>query len=47
MPPNQTVTSYITFMQHNVSGKWAAVTITPAGRIRQWTYDGNAWSAVN
>ncbi len=22
---------------------WAAVSVTPAGRIRVWTYDGTAW----
>jgi Tfp pilus assembly protein FimT len=47
-PPNFTPTSFITFIQNTQSGKWQAVTVTPAGRIRQWAYDGtSAWSPLN
>lgn len=47
-PPNYTPTSFITFMQQSQSGKWQAVTVTPAGRIRQWAYDGTStWSPLN
>jgi prepilin-type N-terminal cleavage/methylation domain-containing protein len=40
-------TSYITFFQNTQSGNWEAVTLTPAGRIRQWRYDGSTWSSLN
>ena len=40
-------TSYITFLQNTQSGNWEAVTLTPAGRIRQWRYDGSNWSSLN
>jgi len=40
-------TSYITFIQNTQSENWEAVTLTPAGRIRQWRYDGSTWSALN
>ena len=47
-PPNYTPTSFITFLQNTQSGKWQAVTVTPAGRIRQWSYDGTStWSPMN
>lgn len=36
---------YILFVQHQVDGSWAAVTITPGGRLRVWFYSGNAWSS--
>ena len=39
--------SYITFIQNTQSGNWEAVTLTPAGRIRQWRYDGSTWSGLN
>jgi prepilin-type N-terminal cleavage/methylation domain-containing protein len=41
-------TSYITFIQNQESGDWMAITVTPAGRVRQWQYDnaGN-WSPRN
>jgi Tfp pilus assembly protein FimT len=45
--PFLTPTSYVTFFQNSQSQKWAAVTVTPAGRIRQWSYDGSNWSPVN
>jgi len=40
-------TSYITFLQNTQNGKWEAVTISPAARIRIWSYDGTTWSAMN
>lgn len=40
-------TSYITFLQNSQSTKWEAVTVTPAGRIRIWSYDGTSWSPLN
>jgi prepilin-type N-terminal cleavage/methylation domain-containing protein len=42
-------TSYITFVQNTQSGKWNAITVTPAGRIRIWGYDGttSTWSPLN
>ena len=47
-PPNFTPTSFITFMQNLQSGSWQAVTVTPAGRIRLWSYDGSStWSPMN
>lgn len=42
-----TLTSYITFMQNVQNQNWEAVTVTPAGRVRQWRYDGAAWSSLN
>ena len=46
--PYLTPTSFITFIQ-DTNGGWAAVTVTPAGRVRQWRYDtsGNSWSPLN
>ena len=41
-------TSYITFVQNTQSGNWEAITVTPAGRIRLWSYDGTStWTALN
>lgn len=40
-------TSYITFLQNAQSTKWEAVTVSPAARIRIWSYDGTTWSAMN
>lgn len=40
-------TSYLSFLQNGQSGKWEAVTVTPAGRIRQWGYDSGAWFSLN
>jgi|GraSoiStandDraft_41_1057321.scaffolds.fasta_scaffold54193_4 prepilin-type N-terminal cleavage/methylation domain-containing protein len=47
--PFLTPTSYITFVQNIQSAKWEAVTVTPAGRIRQWVYDEStsSWSPMN
>ena len=45
--PYLTPTSFITFIQ-DTNGGWEAVTVTPAGRIRQWNYDGaGTWSPLN
>ena len=46
--PYLTPTSFITFIQ-DTNGGWAAVTVTPAGRVRQWAYDstGNSWSPLD
>jgi type II secretory pathway pseudopilin PulG len=40
-------TSFITFLQNTQSTKWEAVTVTPAGRIVTWSYDGAGWSPLN
>jgi type II secretory pathway pseudopilin PulG len=45
--PSMTPTSYITFLQNTQSAKWEAVTVTPAGRIGIWAYDGTTWSQLN
>ncbi|PYX81925.1 MAG: hypothetical protein DMG70_17265 [Acidobacteria bacterium] len=42
-----TVTSYVTFIQNTQSGKWEAITVNPAGRIRLWAYEGTTWSPLN
>jgi Tfp pilus assembly protein FimT len=39
-------TAYWTFLQSNSTGAWQAVTITPAGRIRKWFYNGSTWSKL-
>ena len=40
-------TSYITFLQNSRNTKWEAVTVTPAGRIGIWSYEGTYWSPLN
>jgi prepilin-type N-terminal cleavage/methylation domain-containing protein len=45
--PSMTPTSYITFLQNAQSTKWEAVTVTPAGRIGIWSYNGTSWSPLN
>ena len=45
--PYQPPTSYITFLQNSRTTKWQAVTVTPAGRVRVWSYQGTAWSPMN
>lgn len=45
--PFITPTSYVVFMQNIQGGSWEAVTITPAGRIREWSYNGTSWSPLN
>lgn len=47
LTPTGVPTSYITFLQNAQDQNWEAVTVTPAGRIRQWRYDGNTWSSLN
>ena len=42
-----TPTSYISFMQNTQGAAWQAVTVTPAGRIARWAYDGTTWSRMN
>ena len=44
---SMTPTSYITFLRNSQSTKWEAVTVTPAGRIGIWSYDGTTWSPLN
>lgn len=39
-------TAYWTFFQDSKSGSWQAVTITPAGRIKKWFYNGSTWSKL-
>jgi Tfp pilus assembly protein FimT len=47
-PPNFTPTSFISFLQNVQDGRWRAITVTPAGRIRQWSYDGaGTWSPLD
>lgn len=36
-----TPTSYMTFVQNTQNGQWGAITVTPAGRIREWIYDSS------
>lgn len=45
--PYITPTSFITFMQNTQGGAWEAVTVTPAGRIREWRYSGTSWTPLN
>lgn len=46
--PYLTPTSFITVIQDQ-NGSFGAVTVTPAGRVRQWSYDtvANSWSPLN
>ena len=39
-------TAYWAFFQDSKSGTWQAVTITPAGRIKKWFYNGSTWSKL-
>jgi Tfp pilus assembly protein FimT len=39
-------TAYWTFFQDSKSHTWQAVTITPAGRIKKWFYNGSTWSKL-
>jgi prepilin-type N-terminal cleavage/methylation domain-containing protein len=44
LPP----TSFITFLQNAENGRWEAITVTPAGRVNLWMYDGtSSWSSLN
>ena len=41
-------TSYITFLKNVRSSSWEAITVSPAGRIREWSYDGSGnWQPMN
>jgi prepilin-type N-terminal cleavage/methylation domain-containing protein len=40
-------TAYWIFLQNNISQKWGAITVTPAGRIQRWLFSGapgNTWN---
>jgi Tfp pilus assembly protein FimT len=39
-------TAFWTFLQNSKTGAWQAVTITPAGRIKRWFYNGTAWTKL-
>jgi Tfp pilus assembly protein FimT len=39
-------TAYWTFLENTKSSTWQAVTITPAGRIQKWYYDGTNWDKL-
>lgn len=46
--PAMAATSYMTFMKNIRSQDWAAITVTPAGRIHLWSYGGSGtWSPMN
>ena len=38
-------TAYWIFFENTVTVQWSAVTITPAGKIQKWSYNGT-WKAV-
>jgi prepilin-type N-terminal cleavage/methylation domain-containing protein len=37
-------TVYVILLQHNITQQWAAITVTPAGRVRVWIWNGSAWA---
>ena len=39
-------TAYWTFLENTKSSTWQAVTITPAGRIQKWYYNGSTWTKL-
>lgn len=41
--------SYLLFIQNSQDGRWEAVTLNPAARIREWAYDAKSatWSPLN
>ena len=45
--PFITPTSFITFIQNTQGGAWEAITVTPAGRVREWRFNGTTWSGLN
>jgi prepilin-type N-terminal cleavage/methylation domain-containing protein len=47
--PFTTATSYMTFMKNVRSSSYEAITVSPAGRIRLWSYSGSSgtWSPMN
>jgi hypothetical protein len=45
-PTGSTIAAYQIFLtdtRPTGSNGWAAVTVSPAGRIRVWMWDGSAW----
>jgi type II secretory pathway pseudopilin PulG len=40
------LTAYWTFLENTQSRTWQAVTITPAGRIQKWYYNGTNWDKL-
>jgi len=41
-------TSFITFIQSDMTTIWEAITVTPASRIREWScWDSTTWNARN
>jgi type IV fimbrial biogenesis protein FimT len=40
-------TGYVTYLQSQETQNWMAVTVTPAGRIQVWNYDGTNWNKQN
>lgn len=41
--------AYVNCFQSRSSGNWEAVTVSPAGRVREWSYDASSstWSPLN
>jgi Tfp pilus assembly protein FimT len=39
-------TAFWIFFRNRISGELQAVTVSPAGRIRKWYYDGTAWFGI-
>jgi|SRR5580704_14280753 prepilin-type N-terminal cleavage/methylation domain-containing protein len=39
-------TAFWTFLENTKSSSWQAVTITPAGRIQRWFYNGTTWTKL-
>jgi Tfp pilus assembly protein FimT len=39
-------TAYWTFLENTKANSWQAVTITPAGRIQKWYYNGSTWTKL-
>jgi prepilin-type N-terminal cleavage/methylation domain-containing protein len=39
-------TAFWTFLKNTNASSWQAVTITPAGRIQKWFYNGTAWDKL-
>ena len=38
-------TAFWVFFKNNVTGAFQAVTVSPAGRIRKWFYNGSSWAS--
>jgi prepilin-type N-terminal cleavage/methylation domain-containing protein len=36
-------TAYVYYLQATGNGGWAAVSVSPSGRVKAWTWDGSAW----